>query len=59
MQHDGAILSGGIEHYGIVALRNHFTHDVNTFGFEALKMRQVHGGQTYAARCLAVKLIAR
>jgi hypothetical protein len=43
MQHDGAVLSDGIEHHGRLGLGRDFPHDVDAFGFEPLQMR--HGGQ--------------
>jgi hypothetical protein len=38
MQHDRRILTNRIAHAGIIEAGGHFSHDMNTFGFQLLKM---------------------
>ncbi len=56
VQHHSGILAHRVKHHGLFGLGDHFAHDMNGFGFQALQMRQrdrrlAHGRRSAVRRC--------
>ncbi|MCY1438159.1 hypothetical protein D9M71_543460 [compost metagenome] len=40
VQHHCTVLTDGVEHYRVLTLSDHFSHDVNALGLKTLQVRQ-------------------